>query len=952
VTIVTTVVPARMIQSTQGNQNVQIRDVGAGASIQVSVGGRPPRRLPLDRALVPVAAHVVAPSRLLRARAAVVPWSARSGTLTELIAWTASDAPCAIQVVGGPGGSGKTRLGVELCRAVRPDGWVCGMLRTSYDLEQLETLCEVPSPRLVVVDYAENRGEQLEVLLPALLEAATAAQPVRVLLLVRAAPQGTGDWSSMIGTRSEVLDAALDDATELVLQAAPFGPSEREQLFAGAVQALAERLGSNDALDVEYAQPELGGATFATPLMVLIAAFLAVREGTDRLATRQQLLSALAEHEDRYWSAVSGAPSDGVLRRRVVALASLAGADTETEAAGLLSLVPDLDDAPGERKRQLARWVHGLYPGPRWWNPVEPDLLGEHLVTESFTRTPTVLAGVLDRSDPASSVHPLQVYARAAADHPDLANALTHILGDRLVAMCQAAVDQVAHQTKLDLLLGETTLAAALDRALAVIPLNVDALSAGINALPQRKDLILGPLALTLTAQATNLFRQRAAANPAAYEPVLALSLTNLSNRLAEAGRRPAGLAAIEQAVEIRRRLAAGNPAAYEPDLALSLNNLSNRLAEAGRRPAGLAAIEQAVEIRRRLAAGNPAAYEPDLASSLTNLSLRLAEAGRRAAGLAASEQVIEIYRRLAAGNPAAYEPDLALSLNNLSNRLAEAGRRPAGLAAIEQAVEIRRRLAAGNPAAYEPDLALSLNNLSNRLAEAGRRPAGLAAIEQAVEIRRRLAAGNPAAYEPDLALSLNNLSNRLAEAERRPAGLAAIEQAVEIHRRLAAGNPAAYEPDLASSLNNLSVRLAEAERRPAGLAAIEQAIEIHRRLAAGNPAAYEPDLALSLNNLSNRLAEAGRRPAGLAAIEQAVEIHRRLAAGNPAAYEPDLASSLNNLSVRLAEAGRRPAGLAASEQAVEIYRRLAAGNPAAYEPDLTRATELRIVIETIDPEM
>jgi hypothetical protein len=29
--------------------------------------------------------------------------------------------------------------------------------------------------------------------------------------------------------------------------------------------------------------------------------------------------------------------------------------------------------------------------------------------------------------------------------------------------------------------------------------------------------------------------------------------------------------------------LAAANPAAYEPDLALSLNNLSNRLTEAGR---------------------------------------------------------------------------------------------------------------------------------------------------------------------------------------------------------------------------------------------------------------------------------------------------------------------------------------------------------------------------------
>jgi hypothetical protein len=68
--------------------------------------------------------------------------------------------------------------------------------------------------------------------------------------------------------------------------------------------------------------------------------------------------------------------------------------------------------------------------------------------------------------------------------------------------------------------------------------------------------------------------------------------------------------------------LAAGNAAAYEPDLAGSLNNLSLRLAEAGRREEGLAAIEEAVTVYRRLAAGNAAAYEPDLASSLNNLSV------------------------------------------------------------------------------------------------------------------------------------------------------------------------------------------------------------------------------------------------------------------------------------------------------------------------------------------
>ena len=78
------------------------------------------------------------------------------------------------------------------------------------------------------------------------------------------------------------------------------------------------------------------------------------------------------------------------------------------------------------------------------------------------------------------------------------------------------------------------------------------------------------------------------------------------------------------------RRLAAANPAAYEPDLAMSLNNLSVDLADAGRRDEALTASQDAAKIRRRLAAANPAAYEPDLAMSLNNLSNRLAEAGRK----------------------------------------------------------------------------------------------------------------------------------------------------------------------------------------------------------------------------------------------------------------------------------------------------------------------------------
>ena len=172
-----------------------------------------------------------------------------------------------------------------------------------------------------------------------------------------------------------------------------------------------------------------------------------------------------------------------------------------------------------------------------------------------------------------------------------------------------------------------------------------------------------------------------------------------------ETGDREGALAPAVEAVNICRRLAHANPAAYEPVLAMSLNNLAASLSETGDRAGALAPAMEAVNIYRRLAQANPAAFEPDLAMSLNNLATRLSETGNRAGALAPATEAVNIYRRLAHANLVAYEPDLAMSLWTAMRCFAFAHQHQSALTHGREALQLFTRFAEREPARFQPYL-------------------------------------------------------------------------------------------------------------------------------------------------------------------------------------------------------------------------------------------------------
>lgn len=948
---------------------------------------------------IPLATYVT-PARLLNARVVLTPYLDVHGLREAMVKWATQGRPLHGRLVHGPGGVGKTRLMAELCADLRDRGWAAGFVEAppakdaDIHRQAIEHLIDSDQTAglLLVLDYAERRQEEAAGWSEVMARAAVKrpSRRLRLVLLARSA----GEWWQRGVDETPALQAVFGGGGSLV-EVTPFAEeAERCRLLADAAAAFREVIARVRASDPDAfaelgeltgrpiparLQAQLAQEAYARPLMIQVAALLHLYGEVPDNASVARLLDAIVGVERRYWRTSLGAAcSDARLTAvsRATIQITLAGGVERPEAEALLLKDPYFGRrAPIDAEEPLGDLDRLFRDGAGRLMALEPDLVGEHLVTmdadqrlvdacldwagDSIERRRAILT-VLNRAtrdehgpgaDRAKAPLERTVRERGASLAPDLIVVALDTPGELPNVLEHAAegLDPVATENLLAAIPMRTVRLArpalplaersvdfareaaegdADDGALGRLATALGRLGTRLSGLGRREE------ALNPTAEAVEIRRELTARNRVVL-PRLAVSLDDLGIRLSDLGRGEEALTAAAEAVQIFRELASQNRDAFLSYLAGALTNLGLYLSNLGRRDEALSAGVEAVAIKRELALQNRNAFLPGLAGALTSLGLYLTNLGRREEALSAQAEALAISRELALQNRDAFLPDLAASLTNVGACLSRLGCREETVQASAEAVAIRRELAGQNRGAFLPDLASSLHNLANRLFEAGRREDALNAGAEAVEIHRELASQTPDAFLPDLATSLNNHGRLLSGVGRREDALTAAAEAVKIRRQLVARSRDAYLPSLAVSLSNLGNRLSDLGRRDDALTAGAEALGIHRELASQNPAAFLPDLALSLSNEGNRLSELGRYEEALDAGVEGLLIYRGLVAQNRDAFLPGLASLLNNLGNFFSAVGRRAEALASNTEAVDLGRDLVAQNRGAYLPDL-----------------
>lgn len=322
--------------------------------------------------------------------------------LPKLIRWCERKDPYAVRAYAAHGGTGKTRLALELCAKMEMDGWEVGFLHARNFPKRARGAAMFGSsysPLLIVVDYAARHDNVtvLHRLIPNL--PASSRAKVRLLMMER-----DSLWLGRLRASKEVNDildaAAVDDGDlNLALRSVGTSPKERESSFeiaAKAFQRTLPKVTRNTAPPKGPPNPE--SRIYNEVFYLHALAHEMVTGNSDGTPTKLAIVRRMLSRERTYWANILAARKlpdylTHAFESAVEAVGRLGGINTIPEAVELVGKLPDFSGQPRAVVKQIAMVLREIYPDDGVGiAPLQPDLLKQCLADEWLSIRPRNLA--------------------------------------------------------------------------------------------------------------------------------------------------------------------------------------------------------------------------------------------------------------------------------------------------------------------------------------------------------------------------------------------------------------------------------------------------------------------------------------------------------------------------------------------------------------------------------
>ncbi|MGA8455760.1 MAG: hypothetical protein WB800_10175 [Streptosporangiaceae bacterium] len=727
----------------------------------------------------------------------LVAFLGRKQELEDLTAWASRRDAARLRLITGQGGSGKTRLAIELCARVRKLGWIPVWVPPGREEGLVPTLrFAAVDQALIIVDDAESR-DGLVSLIRTL--AAPGGAGLRVLVIARS----TGEWWRRLRRASpaalDLVDRAMRDG--LALSPTVRGDATDAQIVRHAATSIARQL--------RLPEPQLNTSPRTSQRQSILQLLAVALAGTMRDAALAETgagtvqvnllkrLDPLLEHEQEFWqdrardAGLLGARGSGdpVVLRQVIAASCLLGAGSVEAAAAVAARVAGLSRSP-----ELTQWLAGVCSASRSWTTpdgiLHPGQLAELLALRQLTDDSGGFVGKCLADLAASqALHAVSFLARATADYKEAAGLLGTLLQN-------------------------------LDERITGAHVPAQALIAAFSVVPDRGG--------ALAAAAVTLNRKIVSLIPPGRDQTRSYWLEELSCRLGTVGQHDDAVRAAEDAVALRQELAADSAELHGSAMVLSLENLAERLQQQPDKARRRSVLAKAVRHCRDLAFTDPALYRPWLARLLTSAAACYDESSDPASSAAEAGEAAALYRQAVLERPGLYEGKLGQCLEILSLRCLDDERPAESVSAGAEAVAIYQNLLASSCGQYRLNLARTLDNLSISLRKARRRAEALDAARQAAANYGKLQRSNPGQFTPGYAHALGSLSACYRSLGQNARAVAPARQRVGLCRTLVKQNPNRYRELLADSLISLSAVLEQTGNKPEAAAVRQEAAKLH----------------------------------------------------------------------------------------------------------------------------